>query len=352
MSAILMEKKGYAPLFSFPLPTLLPLFCDISLHDVVGNSRSTSPTYLAHFVLSDDSTIDCHHEFISRKKSRPSHYSVKIQHFSLFSNITLGKYESEEFKAGDYKWSLHIYPNGNKKENGHDHVSIYLVLKDKSSPPIDAIVNFSIYNFLENEYVTTQDLSVRRFNVLRSKWGVSKFIHHESLKDPLKGFLFDDSCVFGVEVFVLNTTIQGECISIFRRSVNVSYSRKFDNFSNADVGGYKSPPFFTGKYKWNIIFYPRGIVERNIAYFSLYLCLDISTLPASSNPKVFVEYTLRANDQYHGSDVLSNSRTVVGFNQFLRLAKFKDSKRGFLVNDSCILEADVKVLGKVEHIPK
>ncbi|CAL0302440.1 unnamed protein product [Lupinus luteus] len=295
------------------------------------------------------------------KKSRPSHYSVKIESFSLLSNIlTFGKYESQKFKAGEYTWSLHIYPNGNEKENGHDHVSIYLVLNDKSSLPVDAIVNFSVYNFLKNEYITTQDSRVRRFNLLKSEWGVSKFIHHKSLKDPLKGYLFDDNCLFGVEVFVFNTSIRGECISISPRPVKVSYSWKFDNFSNADLESYESPPFFTGKYKWNIVFFPHRNVESDGVSSSIYLCLDFSALPASSKPKVFVEFTLRAKDQNNGRHyeaeaglhALSNSKSGFGVKSFLPLAQFKDPKRGFLVNDSCILEADVQVLGTVELLPK
>ncbi|KAF1891934.1 hypothetical protein Lal_00036281 [Lupinus albus] len=76
------------------------------------------------------------------KKAPQSHYSVKIESFSLFSQSSFEKFESEEI--------LSIYPNGNKKANGHVHVSIYLVLRDITSLPVgmevNAIVNFSMYN--------------------------------------------------------------------------------------------------------------------------------------------------------------------------------------------------------------
>jgi len=56
--------------------------------------------------------------------------------------------------------SLSIYPSGNTKGNGHGHVSIYLAFMDPTSLPIDweinAIINFSAYNFVDDEYVTTQ----------------------------------------------------------------------------------------------------------------------------------------------------------------------------------------------------
>ncbi|OIV95415.1 hypothetical protein TanjilG_06284 [Lupinus angustifolius] len=144
--------------------------------------------------------------------------------------------------------SLTIYPNGNKNAGGQDHVSIYLVLRDQSSLPagseVNAIVNLYVYNFLEDEFITTQEMhadsSVRRFNVLKSDWGVSKFIDHATLNDPSKGYLIDDTCVFGVDVFVLNTKIKGECITMIEEPRVVSYSWKFDNFSNADLKCYNS----------------------------------------------------------------------------------------------------------------
>jgi len=56
--------------------------------------------------------------------------------------------------------SLSIYPSGNTKGNGQGYVSIYLVLMDPTSLPVDweinAIINFSVYNFIDDEYVTTQ----------------------------------------------------------------------------------------------------------------------------------------------------------------------------------------------------
>ncbi|CAL0302439.1 unnamed protein product [Lupinus luteus] len=290
------------------------------------------------------------------KKAPQSHYSVKMESFSLFSKSSFEKFESEEFEAGDYKWSLSIYPNGNKKANGNDHVSIYLVLRNPNSLPVgmevNAIVNFSIYNFHENEYVSTQDSSVRRFNILKSDWGVSKFIDHATLNDPSKGYLIDDTCVFGVAVFVFDTSFRGECLSMIEKPVNYSHSWKFDNVSKTDLKYYISEPFFAGKYKWTIWFHPNGIVDCNGTSISLYLYLDFSAQSTSSKPKVFVEFTLRAKDQNSDQHyekksfhAFSKSSDNWGFRQFCTLAEFKDPKKGLLVKDCCILEADVKVYG-------
>ncbi|KAL5060529.1 hypothetical protein RYX36_032133, partial [Vicia faba] len=98
------------------------------------------------------------------RKAPPSHYTFKMQSFSLLSKASIEKCVSEEFEAGGYKWSLSIYPTGNTKGNGQGHVSIYLMLINTTSLPndweVNAIINFSAYNFKDNEYVTTQALDV------------------------------------------------------------------------------------------------------------------------------------------------------------------------------------------------
>ncbi|CAL0302441.1 unnamed protein product [Lupinus luteus] len=178
-----------------------------------------------------------------------------------------------------------------------------------------------------------------------------------TLNDPSKGYLVGDTCVIGVDIVVLNTKIQGECITMFEVPRVVSHSWKFDNFSTADLESYSSPQFFAGNYKWVIKFYPNGSGNSIGTAISLFLELDLST---SSNRKVFANYTLRAKDQKNGQrneikwsfNSFWNSTRNRGFNHFLPLDEFKDPKRGFLVNDSCVLEADVQVLGEVVPLPK
>jgi len=67
----------------------------------------------------------------------------------------------------DAQWTCRT---GNTKGVGEGHVSIYLVLMDSSSLPADwevnAIANFSAYNFIDDEYVTTQGtVVVHKFQI-------------------------------------------------------------------------------------------------------------------------------------------------------------------------------------------
>ncbi|KAF1891952.1 hypothetical protein Lal_00036302 [Lupinus albus] len=189
------------------------------------------------------------------------------------------------------------------------------------------------------------DSSVRRFNVLKSDWGVSKFMDYATLKGTSRGYMINDTCVFGVSVFIFNTIFRGECLSMIEKPVCVSHSWKFNNFSIAELDYYE--------------FYPTGNVECNYSSISLFLYFNFSALSTSSNRKLYVEFTLRAKDQNNGKHSerkafhdFSNSSSIWGFSEFFSLAKFIDAKRGFLVKDCCILEADVKVLGVAKLLPK
>ncbi|TKY61802.1 Ubiquitin carboxyl-terminal hydrolase 12 [Spatholobus suberectus] len=288
------------------------------------------------------------------RKAPPSHYTFKIKSFSWLSKASVQQCTSEEFEAGGYKWSLSIYPTGNIKGGGQGHVSIYLVLMDSSSLPVDwevnAVVNFSAYNFIDDEYVTTQDTNVRRFHVLKTEWGIAKFIDIDIFNDPSNGYLMDDTCVFGAEVFVVKTTNKGDCLSMFHGPITCSHSWKFDRFSYTFLDKYESESFVGGNYKWKLIVYPKGIDEGKGNSISLFLTLEVSTLPL--NTKVIVECTLRAKDQISGHHAqtrfchkFSSSNSTWGSRQLVALAKFEDPNSGFWLNATCIVEAEFTILG-------
>jgi len=83
-------------------------------------------------------------------------YRLNINTNSVYVHIFVQIWCSNECACR----SLSIYPDGNTKEGGQGHVSIDLVLMDSSSLPLDweinAIVNFSAYNFIDDEYHITQ----------------------------------------------------------------------------------------------------------------------------------------------------------------------------------------------------
>nr|KYP71336.1 Ubiquitin carboxyl-terminal hydrolase 12 [Cajanus cajan] len=233
--------------------------------------------------------------------------------FSWLSKASIQKCASEEFEAGGYKWSLSIYPTGNTKGGGQGHVSIYLVLIDSSSLPVDwevnAVVNFSAYNFIDDEYVITQDTNVRRFHVLKTEWGIAKFVDIDTFNDPSNGYLMDDTCVFGVEVFVVKTMDKGDCLSMFHGPITCSHSWKLNRFSFANLDEYESESFVGGNYKWKLLLYPNGHAEGKGNSVSLFLTLEVSSLPP--NTKLVVDCTLRTKEQIGANHAQTRCETIL-----------------------------------------
>uniref|UniRef100_A0A6N2L163 MATH domain-containing protein n=1 Tax=Salix viminalis TaxID=40686 RepID=A0A6N2L163_SALVM len=64
------------------------------------------------------------------------HYSMKIDSFSVLSEMVDNSYESREFEASGYNWSpkaleLKLYPNGDTQPRGK-HLSLFLELRDRT----------------------------------------------------------------------------------------------------------------------------------------------------------------------------------------------------------------------------
>ncbi|CAB4293035.1 unnamed protein product [Prunus armeniaca] len=134
--------------------------------------------------------------------SMPTHYTFKIQSFSLMSKHSLERYESEDFEAGGYKWKLAFYPNGNKSKNVKEHISLYLVLAGANGPQTcwEVYAAFRLFLLDQNN---------------------GKYLALQDFTDASNGFLVDDACVFGAEVFVRKerSTCKGECLSMIKDAV-------------------------------------------------------------------------------------------------------------------------------------
>ncbi|KAH0650888.1 hypothetical protein KY284_030800 [Solanum tuberosum] len=147
----------------------------------------------------------------------PGHYLLKIESFSLLSENGIDKFESNEFEAAGYKWKMVIYPNGNTDENGSGHISVYLAISETTSLPagweVNAIFTFFMFNQLRDNYLSVRG-KMRRFQPFKSLWGLAKFLSHDTFKEASNGYLVDNKCVVGAEIFVVQRQAIGECLSM------------------------------------------------------------------------------------------------------------------------------------------
>ncbi|CAL5353737.1 unnamed protein product [Camellia sinensis] len=262
--------------------------------------------------------------FFEGRDAPPSHY-FKIQSFSSLSKASIEKYNSDKFEAGDYKWKLSIYPNGNKDRDGHGHVSISLTLVDTSSLlvgwEVKAIVNFFVFDQVGDMYHTLSAGNIRRFHAMQTEMGVPKFIDLEVFSDSLNGYLVNDTCVFGVDIFILKQTRKGEYLSVVKEIVT--------------------------DHKWKIRIYPRGNGDGKGNSISMFLCLDETTLSPDTKP--FVKVILRVKSQNKSDDfefkeikkIDMNEERCVDIDEFGALSKLimderdekEDMRKAFWVLD-------------------
>ncbi|EYU40989.1 hypothetical protein MIMGU_mgv1a020549mg, partial [Erythranthe guttata] len=65
----------------------------------------------------------------------------------------------------------------------------------------------------------------RRFVETKSEWGIPKFISKKIMSNPSSGYLVDDKCVFGAEVYVVKREAVTECVSL--KNVDINHKQEF-----------------------------------------------------------------------------------------------------------------------------
>ncbi|KAI3469199.1 hypothetical protein Pfo_025862 [Paulownia fortunei] len=289
----------------------------------------------------------------------PNHYILKIQLFSQLTNNKIERYISSDFEAGGHKWKLALHPNGNKNKDITDHISLYLVIAEANSLgpgwEIRAVFRLFLLDQNKDSYLTLQDTAEngRRFHGMKLEWGFDKFVPLTAFKDPANGYLVDDTCVFGAQVYVCREKVtgKGECLSMIKDAISYKNTWRIDNFSSLTEECVDSKTFSAADRKWKIQLYPRGKGSGIDSYISLYLTLaePENLLPAS---KIYAEFTLRILDQlnrnhYYGTANywFSASNSTCGWPRYVSHGYFNMSTSGLLVKNICLVESEVKVHG-------
>ncbi|KAK1577535.1 hypothetical protein Q3G72_022595 [Acer saccharum] len=307
------------------------------------------------YLVNDTLIIEAEVTLLGRN-ALPIHYLFKIEYFSLLSKSSIVEFCSDVFEAVGYKWKLWIYPTGDNSITGNDHVSINLELLETSSLPsgweVNVIANFFIYNHLQNKYFSNQDVKEMHYHSMRTIFGISKFIDLNTFSSRLNGYLFNDNCVFGVEVFVVKNSFKEGRLTMMHDPATYYHTWKVTDFSSLVNERYQSESF--GCYKWNIWLYPSSESEGKGNSISLFLGVSWSSITPNTN-NIFVKLLLRVKDQMNGKHIEktgenlfnSSDKYSSGWSNFLSLAKLKDPKQGYLVDDTLIIEAEVTLLGLV-----
>ncbi|PKI55049.1 hypothetical protein CRG98_024556 [Punica granatum] len=298
---------------------------------------------------------------IYKREYPPAHYSLKINSFSLLSATKVEKYESGIFEAGGYKWSLSLYPKGDKKNNGAGHISLYLAIEetDRLHHGWEVNVNFRFFvlDQARNMYLTIQDAdgAVRRFHELKREWGFSQLISLETFNEESNGYLVDDSCVFGAEVFVMKPMGRWESLSMIKlEPQHNKHTWTLDRYSKRARQFYYSDPFSLCGKSWKLKFFPNGTLQGKDKFISLFLEL-VGALDLPPKRKLYAEYKLRLLDQLNDNHQENKynhwfcpSSVNWGSTELLPLEDLPKPANGFTYNDTVKVEVEILVMSEVK----
>ncbi|KAK2358814.1 TRAF family protein [Trifolium repens] len=233
---------------------------------------------------------------ISKRDLPPADYLFKIKPYPVIDRQT------RVFQAGDYTWKLVLYPTGHSKRGGNGHVSLYLAIvnTEKLSRGWEVNVNFKLFvlDQYNNNYLTIQDGDgvVRKFSEMKGEWGFEQLISLDELFDSSNGYLVEDSCVFGAEVFVIRHCDNWESLYIVNDPPQISLTWKIEQISYLRDWIFKS--FTVGERDWtfSVNAYGYDIPGIRGRYLSLFLELtDWKKFPSKKavNASVKTKYDSR-----------------------------------------------------------
>ncbi|KAH7522728.1 hypothetical protein FEM48_Zijuj07G0169200 [Ziziphus jujuba var. spinosa] len=186
--------------------------------------------------------------------------------------------------------------------------------------------------------------AVRRFHEMKKEWGIAQLLPLETFKNPAFGYLVNDLCFFGVEVFVINYTGNWESISLVKEPNNGNFTWKMENFSNLNEPVYYSEMFNVEGINWKLRVYPNGDSRTKDKSFSFFLTLvDWGSYPMKK--AVYAEYNLRVFNQLDvGQHVEKKAscwfkdKTSYGFRSVISWRDLRDASKGYIVTDTLIVE--------------
>ncbi|OMP09139.1 TRAF-like family protein [Corchorus olitorius] len=267
------------------------------------------------------------------------------------------KYESSIFEAGGYKWRLCFYPKGNKKRGGEDYISLYLKLAETSTLPscweIYARFKFFVFDQLRGQYLTIKEggESTRRFEETKNEWGLVQMLSLETFEDDSNGYLVDDSCILGAEVFVSKHAGRVECLSFIKKPEDNKFRWEIEKISTLNDYYYDSKNFIVEGSTWKIHIYPKGDTSEANGGVSAFLCWDGGQ---ESDDKVYAEFKFMVKNKL-GDNLLERaakywfgtSADSWGWPKFIEL---KDLE-GLVEDDRLILEAEIVVTSATKNLP-
>ena len=88
---------------------------------------------------------------------------------------------------------------------------------------------------------------------MKLEWGFDRLMPLKTFIDPSNGYLVNDDCTFGVEIYICkenNARAKGESLQMMKDVVSHKHSWKIESFSSLTKNPEESMPFLAGENEW------------------------------------------------------------------------------------------------------
>ncbi|GAB4838755.1 hypothetical protein Ancab_028298 [Ancistrocladus abbreviatus] len=298
----------------------------------------------------------------SIRDKEPSDLKFEIKSFKALINSdasmrSTDRIESSEFTSGGYSWVMVLYLKGNRRDDGTGHVSLYLRLVEKPTcgKSVNASFKFFILDKKRETYVTIHDGKERKFDAGHLEWGISQALPIVAFLTPSNGLVYNDSCTFGAEVYVIKNTPTLVCLSKMEKQTLRSHPWVVDCFSLLRNETYSSDFPIEGR-SWKLCLYPKGNLRGKDKYFSLYLYL-VDATDLTGGRKLYVDFVLSIKDQLTGSNYeksvafwFDSKKDHEGFDEFLPLTELNNPHKGYKTDGTVIIAATINEMFSLTQV--
>ncbi|KAK2995999.1 hypothetical protein RJ640_019466, partial [Escallonia rubra] len=187
---------------------------------------------------------------------------------------------------------------------------------------------------------------------MKTEWGLCKLLPLDTFSDASNGFLVEDSCVIGVELFLVRDMAKGESMSLVKDLKQNTHTWRIDGLSEKKGSTILSSQKFVvggpgGDYEWDISLCPRGALDGEGKFMSVYLYLS-KEAQVPQGGKVYAEFKLRIKHHFGKEDYVKEDRywftpgkLNAGSGKFDAFIDFPSLKNGLLFNDCLVVEAEI-----------
>ncbi|CAA7017211.1 unnamed protein product [Microthlaspi erraticum] len=292
------------------------------------------------------------------REARPSSKIVTITRFSVIRE-RFEPYESSVFEAAGYKWRLILYVTGNKADGGDNHISLYVRIEDTQSLPkgweVDVDLKLFVHNIRQRKYLTVTDEAVKRYNEANKEWGYGQLIPLSTFNNPNVGYIVQDTCSFGAEIFIVKPAEQQERVTFVSNPPDNVFTWRVRRFSSLEDKFYYSSEFLVGDRYWRLGFNPKGTGDGRPHALPIFLYAQ-GFKPNAVATTTWGAVNLRLRHQLGSSHKKAYSAAWypirpdygVGVNNIILV---KDLQGGYLVNDSIVFEAEMVMVSVTNIVP-